>query len=850
MSEQLIRRVKNSLNAQFYSMNDSWLSDCIEYYLEDHKNPTHEEIITFVINQWLLCDLREINNEKGCLPRDLSNKKCTTLSGKYILQMDKLYDISQSKYKQLEKIRNVSSENVEATENENKQDDKMQNWEPKSKRMLQLFLTDGIQDILAIEYKPIRFLKDSLFPGFKLLIKGPVICRRGVILLEETNISEVGGEVDSLLIVNAVENVFARALNLEENPDPYNDDNKQTQSTQSTQRTTQMEDEFDINTEIIDQIDKQVQQKNSTGTKSSVTSATRNQQRQTHESSNNSNNRQAQIYGVSNHQNQNYGTKSQSNNQSTSASHASKTQKQNYNYNAQSTRNTFDDDDDLFLNMVDEKAFENLAPSKPTPSIQHKSVTSNQSTSSRVIQNQNVDDFPLEDEIYDLDEEQSPYFSATKVQSGLSKITSVSKPTSGSSVRSNQETSRNEKSKQSNVTSKYEWKDTHSGISKQSNTVSNYNSKEKVASVSSYKSSINKQSTPPKQKIESTPSVSHVSEFPDDDFDMNDFDLKTDDLTEYFKKDNQSEIKSAKPSQTPNKSNSVDTIVKSKVDEVKEFAAEFDTEMDVDDIPFSHQQQTGSSRFQETSETPINKYKKNVDGISSPEFSGVKRLASKTSPVADGPQKMRCLQSTPKDKSCNRKITDFLNKPSRSQSQESKSSTPKSQENKSTTSKSEENSTITLLSEDTVRICEFIRDVLKESLKGEKIHTVVRGKVVNIVKLNLLKNEKGNYFYLEGTITDNTGNLDVVFSSEVLEEIIGYSTQVFVQKRKQSKSNPAIKDELREDLKKAQETLKLLDVLMEIKYKVNERAIIVKIMKLSKDERKYLDLRSYVSEAQ
>ena len=74
--------------------------------------------------------------------------------------MDKIYDISISKYKQLEKIRNVSSENVEATENESTaQEDKFQAWEPKSKRMLQLSLTDGVQDVFAIEYKPIRFLK-------------------------------------------------------------------------------------------------------------------------------------------------------------------------------------------------------------------------------------------------------------------------------------------------------------------------------------------------------------------------------------------------------------------------------------------------------------------------------------------------------------------------------------------------------------------------------------------------------------------------------------------------------------------------------------------------------------------
>lgn len=82
------------------------------------------------------------------------------LHNSQILQMDKIYDISQSKYKQLEKIRNVSNDNVEATENENaNQGDNFQAWEPKSKRMLQMFLSDGIQDVTAIEYKPIRFLK-------------------------------------------------------------------------------------------------------------------------------------------------------------------------------------------------------------------------------------------------------------------------------------------------------------------------------------------------------------------------------------------------------------------------------------------------------------------------------------------------------------------------------------------------------------------------------------------------------------------------------------------------------------------------------------------------------------------
>lgn len=51
-----------------------------------------------------------------------------------------------------------------------------------------------------------------LLPGYKVMIMGPVKCRRGVLLLEEGKLKGIGGEVDSLLIPNALENVLARAL--------------------------------------------------------------------------------------------------------------------------------------------------------------------------------------------------------------------------------------------------------------------------------------------------------------------------------------------------------------------------------------------------------------------------------------------------------------------------------------------------------------------------------------------------------------------------------------------------------------------------------------------------------------
>ncbi|RLU20710.1 hypothetical protein DMN91_007323 [Ooceraea biroi] len=222
MNENLLRRIKGQLNAKFYVMNDIWLRDCVEFFIRD-KAPhemTDRHIFEFVEGQWQLSDLREISNENGCLPRNLTQQMRTVLSGTYILQVDKMYDIASSKYKQLCEIRKVSSENLEVTE---KEESEKAEWQPKGRRMMQLCLTDGVQDVTAIEYTPVKQITGTLLPGYKVMIIGPVDCRRGVILLQDGRYKEVGGEVESLLKSNALENVLARALGEPENPDPYND---------------------------------------------------------------------------------------------------------------------------------------------------------------------------------------------------------------------------------------------------------------------------------------------------------------------------------------------------------------------------------------------------------------------------------------------------------------------------------------------------------------------------------------------------------------------------------------------------------------------------------------------------
>lgn len=69
-----------------------------------------------------------------------------------------MYDIASVKYKQLCEICKIDNENLEVTEEE-----KPMEWQPKSRRMMQLCLTDGVQDVTAIEYTLLKQMTVYLY---------------------------------------------------------------------------------------------------------------------------------------------------------------------------------------------------------------------------------------------------------------------------------------------------------------------------------------------------------------------------------------------------------------------------------------------------------------------------------------------------------------------------------------------------------------------------------------------------------------------------------------------------------------------------------------------------------------
>ncbi|KAH7961376.1 hypothetical protein HPB52_008723 [Rhipicephalus sanguineus] len=160
-----------------------------------------------VYYQLLLTNLWELG--MTCLPESAVTAHKLMLKGSFFLQVDSVHDVSQPAYSQLLKITNTENPNtvVQADPVE-----KPSPWQAQPKRMLKLELTDGTRRIQAIEFEPIRSMSVDMRPGIKVLITGPVECRRGVMFLRADNVRVLGGMVESLLEGNCREALLCRVL--------------------------------------------------------------------------------------------------------------------------------------------------------------------------------------------------------------------------------------------------------------------------------------------------------------------------------------------------------------------------------------------------------------------------------------------------------------------------------------------------------------------------------------------------------------------------------------------------------------------------------------------------------------
>nr|CAB3265609.1 recQ-mediated genome instability protein 1 [Phallusia mammillata] len=215
------------LISQHVHVPKDWLSACLEWLQGESQggNIQSQHLRQQVMEQWLLTDLQEIGVER--LPQRVMDKKYT-LNGMFCLQINSIVDVSQPLYGQLLQIQNRDNPNSRVSA-ETQVTQKP--WETKPTRMLKMALTDGVNEVCGMEYRNISCLNDRLPPGTKIRIKGQVTCRKGMLMLANSNVQLLGGEVEDCMQRNSKEAILCRAFNQQPperqpNPPPESDHNQ------------------------------------------------------------------------------------------------------------------------------------------------------------------------------------------------------------------------------------------------------------------------------------------------------------------------------------------------------------------------------------------------------------------------------------------------------------------------------------------------------------------------------------------------------------------------------------------------------------------------------------------------
>ena len=172
------------------AVSDEWLAACLEHVAQSFDGvPSAADLQQPVLDQWLDTDLATL--AVAALPPRLADQPMVTLRRPCAVQLLSAVDVSQPAHGQLLKLRRLDSANTEVGE-------QRAPWEPRPSRALRLTLSDGVQQVAALESEPLPALRPDSPAGLKLLLRPGVECRRGVLLLRAGSVDVLGGVVEEL----------------------------------------------------------------------------------------------------------------------------------------------------------------------------------------------------------------------------------------------------------------------------------------------------------------------------------------------------------------------------------------------------------------------------------------------------------------------------------------------------------------------------------------------------------------------------------------------------------------------------------------------------------------------------
>ena len=190
----MARPVTSDIRAR-YGFSTEWFEACKDWCRQSNFARTDQELWKNIHGQWLVTDIRDdgVQQREQIKPAWQKAKKIVIKETVY-LQVLKHSDISKPAMAQLQSNLKLNNDNSSVSaENQNRQPA----WEPKPNRCLSFTLTDGFKTIGGIEHESLNESKE-IFAGGKVEIKGPILCRNGILLLTGKNVTFLGGQVEAL----------------------------------------------------------------------------------------------------------------------------------------------------------------------------------------------------------------------------------------------------------------------------------------------------------------------------------------------------------------------------------------------------------------------------------------------------------------------------------------------------------------------------------------------------------------------------------------------------------------------------------------------------------------------------
>ncbi|KAK7399255.1 hypothetical protein VNO78_10434 [Psophocarpus tetragonolobus] len=153
------------------SLKRDWLASCLQASVASFQHLDVAAKAKRCFEQFLFADMNFCGN--GVLPPDVHSMHLRVLPGPYVLQVDEIINITRplrGRYEQAP---------------------------PGIKRCLKLSMTDGVQRVFGMEYRPIKALQVCASAGLKVAITN-VHVRRGLLMLVPETIEILGGMVEEL----------------------------------------------------------------------------------------------------------------------------------------------------------------------------------------------------------------------------------------------------------------------------------------------------------------------------------------------------------------------------------------------------------------------------------------------------------------------------------------------------------------------------------------------------------------------------------------------------------------------------------------------------------------------------